>query len=324
MKTSNEWWLNTTLWLENSIANQVLRLNVTLLLGNHLIFKREMSAHNNKNGEISLQIFSRAPSFVRPWFPNGMGQQHLYNLTTTVQCLYETVSKSIQIGFRKIRLIQERLPTIDESYSFYFSVNNLPIFSKGSNWIPANILHENYEHSYIKDLLISAKLANMNMLRVWGGGVYEDDYFYELADQLGLLIWHDMMFACALYPTNALFLESVKTEVTQQVRRLQHHPSIALWAGNNENEAALAQFWWPEIALHLGSYHNDYLTLYIDTIQPIVKREDPNRVYLPSSPSNGIVSNKENYISVNPQNPKYGDVHHYFFSGNLIKTKFSN
>lgn len=117
------------------------------------------------------------------------------------------------------------------------------MFAKGSNWIPAEVLPEKATDEQVYQLLLSAKMTNMNMLRVWGGGIYETDYFYDIADEMGILIWQDLMFACAMYETGDNFLKSVSEEITQQIRRLQHHPSIALWAGNNENEAALAQNW---------------------------------------------------------------------------------
>jgi beta-mannosidase len=150
-------------------------------------------------------------------------------------------TKSIQVGFRTIELVQEQM---DNGLSFYFKVNKIPIFMKGSNWIPAHILPEKTaEVSKVTELLEAARDAKMNMLRVWGGGVYESELFYELADKFGILIWHDMMFACAMYP-NGDFLKSVRVEINQQIRRIQHHASIALFAGNNENEAALKQNWY--------------------------------------------------------------------------------
>lgn len=160
--------------------------------------------------------------------------------------------------------------------TFYLQVNDVPIFLKGSNWIPADVLPELVTPEYIRDLLTSCVDANMNSLRVWGGGIYELDEFYQVsnmfmirkpdfktkymlcyllfimtfgfgtqqtADELGILVWQDFMFACSMYPTTSWFLESVSIEVVQQVRRLQAHPSVVLWAGNNENEAALRGNW---------------------------------------------------------------------------------
>lgn len=115
---------------------------------------------------------------------------------------------------------------------------------KGTNWIPAHILPEHsFDRSKVDHLLTAMADAHMNMARVWGGGIYETDYFYDRADELGILIWQDMMFACAMYPVFDDFLLSVRVEIEQNIRRLQSHPSIAVWAGNNENEAALRQNW---------------------------------------------------------------------------------
>ncbi|CAG2180030.1 unnamed protein product [Oppiella nova] len=146
----------------------------------------------------------------------------------------------------------------------------------------------------------------MNMMRVWGGGVYESDLFYQLADEYGIMIWQDFMFACELSPATPEFLDSVKTEVIQQVRRLQHHPSIAIWAGNNENELFIA-VWWHD----RPEYYPNYRKLYVDTIGKVLSVEDKTRPYVSSSPSNGLESITENYTAKDPQDKRYGDVHWY-------------
>ena len=180
---------------------------------------------------------------------------------------------------------------------------------KGSNWIPANVLGK-YDEDYYLDLLWSAKEAHMNMLRVWGGGIYEYGQFYKLADELGILIWQDFMFACAMYPATNSSLESVRDEVRSQVRRLQFHASIALWAGNNENEAALRGNWYGT-DYRFESYKADYIKLYVDTIKEVVSEEDPDRHFLVSSPGNGLASEQEGYIASDPYSSLYGDTHYY-------------
>ena len=167
----------------------------------------------------------------------------------------------------------------------------------------------------VEMLLRSAADANMNMLRVWGGGVYESDYFYGLADELGILIWQDFMYACNLYPVNEEFLETVRVETRQTVRRLHHHPSVALWAGNNENEVAILG-WWPEIKDRKELYDNEYRKLYVDTVRRIVLEEDQTRPFVVSSPSNGVKSEQNNYLSPNPNDNRYGDVHFYDYNVN--------
>ena len=189
-------------------------------------------------GKISQTIQVPEKMKVKTWFPNGVGEQPLYNLTIKVSPTGEAAqTKSIKIGFRTIKLVQDILHSKTEAYSFYFKVNDRPIWSKGSNWIPAHVLHEAITENYIRELLQSAKDANMNMLRVWGGGIYEDDIFYQIADEYGILIWQDMMFACAAYESDQKFLDSVKIEIRQQIRRLQHHPSIAIWAGMSSSDS---------------------------------------------------------------------------------------
>ena len=252
---------------------------------------------------------------VEMWWPNGFGSQKLYNLLVTVQDDTENVigQMSLRIGFRNIELVQEPILVEERvgGLTFYVKVNNVPIFSKGSNWIPSHILPEkSAEPDVINDLLTSAKAAHMNMLRVWGGGLYESDLFYRLADELGILIWQDFMFACSMYPTNPEFLESVTKEVTQQDRRLHHHPSVVIWAGNNENEAALRGNWYGTSS-DFPLYKSDYIKLYVDTIRPVVLAEDTTRPYIVSSPTNGIESELEGYIAEDPYSPLYGDLHYY-------------
>lgn len=222
--------------------------------------------------------------------------------------------KSISIGFRTVELIQEPVQgSVNNGMTFNFRINGVDIFAMGSNWIPSSILPENSNNiNQIRYLLQSAKDANMNMLRVWGGGLYESDEFYQLADSMGIMIWHDLMFACALYPATDEFLNSVKVEIEQQVQRLQHHPSIIIWAGNNENEMAISGTWWPEYLLWSKKLKEMYHRLYVETIRPIVQTIDPTRPYVDSSPSNGLMTGNQPYsISRLPNDNKFGDVHHY-------------
>lgn len=160
----------------------------------------------------------------------------------------------------------------------------------------------------VKHLLESAKDTHQNMIRVWGGGIYESDYFYDTADSLGLLIWQDMMFACAMYPATEEFLSSVRLEVLQNAKRVGHHACLAIIATNNENEVALAQNWY-QTKYQQGKYKADYRQLYLATVIHELKiLEYPSRPRpLVSSPSNGKESAKDNYISEEPQDQNYGD-----------------
>ena len=144
-------------------------------------------------------------------------------------------------------------------------------------------------HERYRFLLQSAADAHMNMLRVWGGGIYEDDRFYDLCDELGLLVWQDFMFACSMYPGDDAFVENVRQEAIENVRRLRNHPSLALWAGNNEIEAAWQGWGWPW-KFHLGkaaqeTIWRDYKRLFHEVLPRVVAAEDPGRFYTRSSPS---------------------------------------
>lgn len=145
----------------------------------------------------------------------------------------------------------------------------------------------------------------MNMLRVWGGGLYESELFYNMADEYGIMIWQDFMFACGMYPTTEEFLESVKEEVIQNIRRLKNHPSIVLWAGNNENEAALYGNWYGTGTKQI--YRTDYIKLYVDIIKKEVEQQDSTRPFVVSSPSNGLYTEKYNYTGKDPYLKLFGD-----------------
>ncbi|XP_078057374.1 beta-mannosidase isoform X3 [Mustelus asterias] len=245
-------------------------------------FKIVLENGEDSRSKVKLDINQNAS--VDLWWPNGYGSQTGYNMTVTLTINREQHSeKSILIYFRTVELIQEPVPG-SPGLSFYFKINGLPIFLKGSNWIPADAFLDRVTFDVLQNLLQSAVDANMNALRVWGGGVYEQDEFYHLCDELGIMIWQDFMFACALYPTDESFLNSVKTEITHQVRRLKSHPSIIIWSGNNENEAALAINWFNISSANITLYLSDYVQLYVNTIREIVlKVSSPEDWYYNSS-----------------------------------------
>jgi beta-mannosidase len=214
------------------------------------------------------------------WWPAGNGAQHLYPLE--IECEDETVRRDI--GLRHIELLTDP----DEAGArFAFKVNSREIFCRGANWIPADALPSRATPDLTRKLLRAAVDANMNMIRVWGGGFYEQDFFYDLCDELGLLVWQDFMFACNLYPSTPDFLAEVRAEVDYQVRRLGSHPSIALWCGDNELIGALN--WFEESRKNRDRYLVNYDRLN-RAIEEAMRAADPEAIWWPSSPSPGKMS----------------------------------
>nr|XP_020459774.1 beta-mannosidase isoform X2 [Monopterus albus] len=253
-------------------------------------------------------------SQVRLWWPNGHGDQPFYLLSVRgFQNRIVILNTESKVYFRTVELVQE--PVVGSpGLSFYFRINGKPIFLKGSNWIPAHSFQDQVTPAVLKNLLQSAVDANMNALRVWGGGVYEQDVFYSICDELGIMVWQDFMFACAMYPTEDNFIQTVREEVIQQVWRLKSHPSIIVWSGNNENEAALATDWFSIPAFQRPTYIKDYVTLYVNNIRTIVQEEDESRPFLVSSPTNGAESEQEGWVAANPYDTHYGDTHYYSYT----------
>lgn len=183
--------------------------------------------HGQQSGNFILSIAN--PEL---WWPNGLGAQKLYNINILLKKEKEVVHEyNTRLGLRTIELVQD-----DDKHgtSFYFKVNGQTVFVKGANYIPQDnflprVTADKYEH-----LLQSAADAHMNMIRVWGGGIYENDIFYDKCDEKGLLVWQDFMFSCAMYPGDSAFLENVRLEAAEHMKRLRSHPSLALWCGNNE------------------------------------------------------------------------------------------
>ncbi len=230
-------------------------------------------------GETSITHFIHIDK-PRLWWPAGNGEQALYALS--VETNFETVTR--QIGLRTVELIT----TEDEAGSrFALKVNGREIFARGANWIPADALFSRSKPELTEDLLQSAADANMNVIRVWGGGFYEHDWFYDTCDRLGLMVWQDFMFACNLYPSTGDFLENVEAEVGYQVRRLATHPSIVLWCGDNELVGALT--WFEESRKDRDRYLVSYDRLN-RTIETAMKKALPDAIWWPSSPASGYLN----------------------------------
>ncbi len=230
-----------------------------------------------KHGKVTLSVTIQEPKL---WWPAGLGEQSLYDLTLTSG----TASLSHRIGLRQLELITAK---DDVGTGFKFRVNDHDVFAKGANWIPADALASNITPEATRTLLQSAVDANMNMIRVWGGGRYEPDWFYDFCDETGLMVWQDFMFACNLYPSTDDFIGEVRQEAFEQVRRLHHHACIALWCGDNELIGALT--WFPESRADRDRYLVSYDRLN-RAIELQARKADPNLNWWPSSPSTGPLS----------------------------------
>ena len=211
------------------------------------------------------------------WWPAGQGAQPLYDLTVRAG----DVTATRKIGLRQIDLVTEKDAA---GLGFKFRVNGRDVFAKGANWIPADALAGRITPAKTRDLLQSAVDANMNMIRVWGGGRYEADWFYDLCDELGLMVWQDFMFSCNIYPSDEAYLENVRAEAVENVQRLQHHASLALWCGDNELIGALT--WFEETRKDRDRYLVNYDRLN-RTLEQALKSVDPGANWWPSSPSPG-------------------------------------
>ncbi|WP_395633514.1 glycosyl hydrolase 2 galactose-binding domain-containing protein [Flavobacterium sp.] len=267
---------------------------------------------NDKSEEIQLQKGQNTLSLTyeiknpKLWWPNGLGEAHLYPFDIRlIKDLQVIDSRKLTLGLRTIELVQEK-DAIGKS--FYFKVNGQAVFMKGANVIPPDSFLPRVTDSVYQSIVKNAVDANMNMLRVWGGGVYAEDVFYEECDKNGILVWQDFMFACAMYPGDAAFLENVKQEVIDNVTRLQNHPSLALWCGNNENDEGWHNWGWQKQYNYSEAdstkIWNDYQKLFHELIPQTLDSLLPateNR-YWPSSPSIGW-GRKESLLS--------GDAHYW-------------
>ena len=225
---------------------------------------------------------------IERWWPNGMGNQKLYDIRIKISNENYSTDSSKSIGFRTIELITEN-DSIGNN--FFFKVNGIPTFMKGVNYIPQDVFLPRVKDSDYEKLLSAAVDANMNMIRVWGGGVYEDDIFYELCDKYGLLVWQDFMFACAMYPGNDSFLRSVEEEAIYNVKRIRNHPSLALWCGNNEVLSAWENWGWKKGIVENQSQEiadtifKAYDQIFHKILPKVIQEYDPATDYWSSSPS---------------------------------------
>ena len=265
------------------------------------------------------------------WWPNGLGDQNLYQVSLILKSNDIALDqKDFKIGLRTIKLVQEE----DEfGKSFQFVVNGIPIFAKGSNWIPADSFINRFSDEQLEKLIADAAAVHQNMLRVWGGGFYEEERFYDLCDKYGILVWQDFVFSCSIYPLDEPdFMENVRVEVEENIKRLRHRASLALWCGNNEMEWGWESWGWtkhpmedqlpalveqfPPLRFLLDMagdrdllpdwevLKNSYDQFFHHTLPEWLDVFDPDTPYWPSSPSSNTP-----FQDINSQ--EKGDAHYW-------------
>lgn len=219
------------------------------------------------------------------WMPNGWGEPALYDFEIEVKVEGKTVAfNKKRIGLRSIKVVME---DDKDGKSFYFMVNGQPMFAKGANFIPDDALLPNVTGERYYQLMRNVKDANHNMIRVWGGGIYEDDRFYEAADEMGILVWQDFIFACTTYPSDANFLRRVTEEAEYNIKRLRNHACLAMWCGNNEIYEGIRYWGWDKKykdSSIMERMKEGYNTLFHQLLPSLVEKFDAGRFYMHGSP----------------------------------------
>ena len=297
--------------LQEHSKNNIVKLDINVVLDSFseedyevkVELKFEDKLLVEKRGHTSDNEFTTEYEIENPklWWPNGMGEQPLYDLKVYLLDKNQNIieQKRKKIGLRTLKLILE-----DDQWgqSFKFAANVVPFFAKGANWIPADTFVTRLKREDYRRLLEDSAAANMNMIRVWGGGIYEDDAFYEIADELGICIWQDFMFTCGTYPSyDQDFMENVRVEAEQNVKRIRHHACLALWCGNNEIEQGIATEKWDKENVKMS--WEDYKKLFDQLLPEIVKEYSPQTDYWPGSPHSPKGERSDHY------NPRWGDAH---------------
>ena len=248
----------------------------------------------------TLQVVIRSPKL---WWCTGYGNAFMYRFNCAIANDKVIESGAINVGLRKIELVQQN----DKfGRTFFIKLNNVPIFMKGANYVPQDVFLHRLNHESYSTLIQQVKEANMNTLRIWGGGVYPSQQFYDICDSAGILLWQDFMFACAMYPGNKEFVNNVKAEITEQVEQLSHHPSLTIWCGNNEIDEGWKNWGWQKQFNYSkkdsAKIYNDYRSLFDTVIPKIIKSTAPLVPFWNTSPSIGW-GHKESLLS--------GDSHYW-------------
>ncbi|MFH1709310.1 MAG: glycoside hydrolase family 2 protein [Planctomycetota bacterium] len=287
--------LDVTVELENCshTADRAVTLETALTDGRSRLYQRIEVMHLIAGRNLSRQRVELP--HPRLWWPNGHGAQPLYRLDVTLREGSRVCDRhAVPFGIRTVRLREDRLN--DRERTFGIEVNGRVIFCKGGNWVPADPLPARITPARYERLIREAAGAHFNMLRVWGGGLYEPDIFYELCDRHGIMLWHDFMFACSPYPEDDDFKAEITREAEHQLLRLRNHPAVVLWCGNNENNQG-ADGWFARFGFDLRRPWGG--VLYGDVLPAAVARLAPHTPYWTSSPFGGPT----------PNSPLAGDRH---------------
>jgi beta-mannosidase len=263
--------------------------------------------HSNNDCAVAIEI-----NDPKLWWPNGYGKQPLYRISVNLKKADRILdSREIKTGLKTLGVRQEN----DKwGKSFEFEINGVSIFVQGANYIIEDNLMSRYSRKRTDNLIKDCVKAHFNCIRVWGGGIYPNNDFFDLCDKYGIIVWQDFMFACSAYPADKEFIENVEQELADNIKRIRNHPSLGLWCGNNEVEWILdmieKQSYFgmllPEDTLlfPMKLIKEMYTQLFEEVIPRVVEKYDPNRFYWPSSPSSGGKFD-------NPNDENMGDVHYW-------------
>lgn len=232
------------------------------------------------------------------WWPLGHGAQNTYPLTVNVSDAGGKLiaQKKQTIGLRKVEVIQD--PDLDgKGRSFYFRINGKPIFAKGSNYIPSDNFQDRVDSAKYRAVIDAAVDANMNMLRVWGGAIYEEDYFYDYCTQKGVMVWQDFMFSCSMFPETEEFLSNIRAEAVENVQRLRNQACLVLWCGNNEISHGIKSWWKPRYKYSAEDsvwLERIYDKIFMQVLREVVQEHQPELYYWPQSPqsADGVLENR--------------------------------
>tara|TARA_B110000305_G_scaffold134171_1_gene149768 strand:+ start:122 stop:2710 length:2589 start_codon:yes stop_codon:yes gene_type:complete len=300
--------VSTNLLIESTVDQEPA--NITITLNDSIVVNKDFKLLIGEQNIISHFSIDHP----KLWWPNGLGEQYLYDIKAQVTLKDNRVFANQKQGIRTIVL---EVQDSTKSPNFFFKVNGYPVFSKGVNYIPQDIFLPRVSTKDYQKLLSAAANANMNMIRVWGGGIYEDERFYELCDSLGLMVWQDFMFACAMYPGDSSFLENVRLEAIDNYNRIKKHTSIALWCGNNENLAAWKRWGWEATAIKEQSaqiadkiWHN-YDTLFHHILPKVVRDYHPEHGHSKNTNATNYWASSPSASPGIPESYKTGDTHYW-------------